>query len=196
MLTSNHRAVTGTATPVAIAAYRRDLGRVAVVAACAIFLVVAWQEPVVAALVGAVMLATAAAVVDACTSRLPDELLISAFALAVAAVAAAGSERLAPAALGALVLAGPLLLLHLVSPTSMGFGDVKLAVVLGTVLGTVVGVVDPRAALVALCIGSGVTSALAIGRGRAALPFGPGLVLGVVATGAMSVIGDGGMPWR
>ncbi len=37
----------------------------------------------------------------------------------------------------ALAFAGPLLLLHLVSPAAMGFGDVKAGIVLGYALGLV-----------------------------------------------------------
>jgi leader peptidase (prepilin peptidase)/N-methyltransferase len=45
-------------------------------------------------------------------------------------------------------MALPVLALHLLSPASMGFGDVKAAVVLGAAVGTV----DARLAAVALCL--------------------------------------------
>ncbi len=55
--------------------------------------------------------------------------------LAVAAVASGDGEALLRAVLGGLVGFGALLVIHLVSPKGMGFGDVKLSFVLGLFLG-------------------------------------------------------------
>jgi leader peptidase (prepilin peptidase)/N-methyltransferase len=76
--------------------------------------------------------------------------------------------------LGASMMAGPMLLLHLVSPGSMGFGDVKAGVVLGAALGTL----DWRLGLVALTVAAGLGVVVGAVRRSATIPFGPFLVLG------------------
>ncbi|MFE9258913.1 prepilin peptidase [Streptomyces sp. NPDC006879] len=80
------------------------------------------------------------ATVDLAVHRLPDVLtlpLAGAVTVLLGAAAlspnAGGSWRLA--VLGGLVLAGGYLLLFLVQPAAMGFGDVKLALALGVALG-------------------------------------------------------------
>jgi leader peptidase (prepilin peptidase) / N-methyltransferase len=55
--------------------------------------------------------------------------------LAVAALLGDDGDRFVRALLGALVAAGGLLVIHLISPRGMGMGDVKLAVLLGLYLG-------------------------------------------------------------
>ncbi|RMI30640.1 prepilin peptidase [Nocardia stercoris] len=68
-------------------------------------------------------------VIDARTRRLPDLLTLPGAAGTLGY--AAGGGRLAPALAGALLLAGPYLLIHLGAPSACGAGDVKLAVGLG-----------------------------------------------------------------
>ncbi|MBT2478053.1 A24 family peptidase [Streptomyces sp. ISL-94] len=78
--------------------------------------------------------------VDRAVHRLPDALTLP---LAAAAAAALGGAALAPGAAGswrlALLGGGALgasyLLLHLINPAGLGFGDVKLALTLGVALG-------------------------------------------------------------
>ncbi|MDX3307553.1 prepilin peptidase [Streptomyces sp. NPDC054884] len=80
------------------------------------------------------------AVVDVRVRRLPDPLTLP---LAVAALALLGLAALLPehagdwttALLGALALGAGYLVLHLVNPGGMAFGDVKLALGMGAVLG-------------------------------------------------------------
>jgi leader peptidase (prepilin peptidase)/N-methyltransferase len=79
-------------------------------------------------------------------------------------------------ALGVLALAGPVLALHLISPTAMGFGDVKAGIVLGACLGAV----SWELALAGLALAAGATSVTAIVRGRSVVAFGPGLVAGAL----------------
>ncbi|MDQ6797052.1 MAG: A24 family peptidase [Actinomycetota bacterium] len=55
--------------------------------------------------------------------------------LALAAVAEGDIRRMATALAGAAIAFGILLLVHLISPASMGFGDVRLAFILGLFLG-------------------------------------------------------------
>ena len=85
-------------------------------------------------------------------------------------LAACGREvDLASTVLGAAVFAAPLLTLHLVSPASMGFGDVKTALVLGAASGAI----DWRLALAALALATAVAGIVA---GAESVAFGPGLV--------------------
>jgi leader peptidase (prepilin peptidase)/N-methyltransferase len=136
--------------------------------------------PVPAAL--ALALSVPAAVVDARTFRLPDIWIataVTALAMALAVDSAAGgSVALRSIGVGALVMCAPILLLHLMSPTAMGFGDVKLSLVLGAALGTV----DWPLALVALALAGLAGTTYGLATGRRTLPFGPFLVFGSLAT--------------
>jgi leader peptidase (prepilin peptidase)/N-methyltransferase len=93
--------------------------------------------------------------------------------------------------LGAAAFAGPLLIVHAANPGAMGFGDVKLAAVLGAALG----LVDWRACLLALCLASAVTACVAIVRRRSSMPFAPGLV-GGAALALLPTATEGLLPWR
>jgi leader peptidase (prepilin peptidase)/N-methyltransferase len=121
-----------------------------------------------------------AALIDACHHRLPNR-WVGAAGLCFTVVALLQGVLGAPidtagAAIGAAVLAGPMLGLHLLSPAAMGFGDVKA----GFVLGACLGVLDWRLALTGLALASGITSCVAIARRRPTVAFGPGLVLGAL----------------
>lgn len=128
-----------------------------------------------------------AARVDLATGRLPDDLVIPAGLVALTAVVnplvgASGTDVVSGAVLGA----GPLLALHLVAPRSLGFGDVKAA----AAGGALIGLIDPLAMPVVLGIAAALTAIVAIIRRRRSLPFGPGLVAGLVL--AVGVYGAGG----
>jgi len=79
---------------------------------------------------------------------------------------------------------------HLVAPAAMGFGDVKLAVALGAGLG----VLEPRLAVLALAIASGLTLLVAACSRRSAMPFAPGLVLGAAAAMALGAFKGWSVP--
>jgi leader peptidase (prepilin peptidase)/N-methyltransferase len=144
----------------------------------------------VAATVGAVPLAGAvgialvlpAAAIDVEQRRLPDAWLIAAMvglATTLAADSAVGAANGGGVSLldvtgGAIAMAVPVLILHLVSPASMGFGDVKAAIVLGAAVGTV----DWRLSAVALCLAAAVGATLGLATRRHTIPFGPFLVTG------------------
>ncbi len=89
--------------------------------------------------------------------------------------------RLSSAALGVAVLAGPLAALWWFVPRGMGFGDVRLAVLLGWLVGLVSG----RTATVVLALIGvlvvasivGIVGTLIRGRLQEPLPFGPPLVV-------------------
>jgi leader peptidase (prepilin peptidase)/N-methyltransferase len=130
----------------------------------------------------------ALALVDIATHRLPDRLVLPAYAavlagLAVAAGVNGDGGRLATAATASLVLAGCYLLLVLARPRQLGLGDLKLAGLLGLGLGwlgwpaVLLGAVLPYV-LFSLCA-VGLLAAGRVGR-RTALPFGPFLVAGTL----------------
>lgn len=135
----------------------------------------------------ALSIATFAAWVDLQSSRIPDELVALALLPSVGSAGAAlvtggGATRLVAVVSGIGILALPLLVIHLVSPSAMGFGDVKLAVAVGAAIG----LVDPALGLIALCVASALTAAVGVATRRRALPFGPGLVIGAVAALALA----------
>lgn len=128
-----------------------------------------------------------AALVDLRTRRLPNRLVLLGAMAALAGVLVGAPSTAMSAAAGALGLAGPLLVAHLLAPAGVGFGDVKLAATLGLAVGTV----DARLGVLALCVASGLTAVVGLVARRPALPFGPGLVLGA---GAAVVLDR--MVWR
>jgi leader peptidase (prepilin peptidase)/N-methyltransferase len=127
-----------------------------------------------------------AAAADLATERIPDRLVLLGALPIVLALALAGHalELLAGVLVGALGMAGPLLAVHLVAPTAMGWGDVKLAAVLGASLG----LVDASLVVVGLALGSAATLLAALASRRSALAFAPGLVGGAaVALAAVAI---------
>ena len=76
-----------------------------------------------------------------------------------------------------MVVAGPLLVTHLVTPSGMGFGDVKA----GAVLGAAMGLIDVELALLALVLGLGAAAAWGIGTRARSVALGPALVAGALA---------------
>lgn len=122
-----------------------------------------------------------AAVTDIEQRRLPDAWVGAAASALMAALAVgwvfgqpSDASMLRGAVAGTIAMTVPVLALHLVSPASMGFGDVKAAAVLGAAIGTV----DWRLTPVALCLAAltGVVTA-AVTRSRT-IAFGPCLVFG------------------
>lgn len=165
------------------------------VVAVAVAAVAGSQAAVVVAIV-ALVPAAVAATVDVRSRIVPDRLvLLTALPpLLVAATAAASATAVVA---GSLVLAAPLFVAHVVSPGSMGFGDVKL----GAALGAVIGLAEPRLALVALCIATAGAACAAVIRRRPDVPFAPALVIGAVATLLVAhpltpLLTGGATPWR
>ncbi len=130
---------------------------------------------VVAALVPLAM----AAHVDAVERRLPNCLvLFSAVPVSIVCVLDPFVDRISAlggVASGVLLLAGPLLALHVIAPASMGFGDVKAA----TALGATVGLVRPELALWTLCLAAAISAGWALARRARDVALGPGLVIAV-----------------
>lgn len=133
----------------------------------------------------------AVSVVDLRLLRIPDRITFPALGLAVPLVLLAtldevGIEAFASALLGAVLYFVVLLLPHLVYPRGMGFGDVKLALLMGLYLGALgwsgdYPIVGPlRLVLYALILGCVIGVVFGLGvqvatRKRGEFPFGPAL---------------------
>ncbi|PRZ09704.1 leader peptidase (prepilin peptidase)/N-methyltransferase [Isoptericola sp. CG 20/1183] len=142
-----------------------------------------WSTP---ALAVAAVAGVALGVVDAATHRLPDAVTYPTTAvvgllLAGAALAGDAGDAGMRALAGALCLGGGYLLLHLASPSGLGLGDVKLAVLLGLVSGWYGWPVLWAAAVLPFLLG-GVAALVLIGARRAtrrtAIAFGPCMLAG------------------
>lgn len=125
-------------------------------------------------------------VIDLDHKLLPNRIVYPAFVagwagLVAAAIADGTTDRLLHAAIGAAIFGGTFFVIAFVAPRGMGFGDVKLAFVLGTFLGYVrIGLV-PLGMFLSFLTGAliGVAVMLASGGGRKMqIPFGPFLALG------------------
>ncbi|MEV6407544.1 A24 family peptidase [Streptomyces bobili] len=129
------------------------------------------------------------AAVDLRVKRLPDPLTLplAAVALTLLGVAVLLPEHAGDwttALLGALALSGGYLVLHLINPGGMGFGDVKLALGAGAVLGWYGWATVMLGTLAAFLSGALYGGALLLARragGRTAIPFGPFLIAGAYA---------------
>src|SRR4051794_31287003 len=133
--------------------------------------------------VATIIPAAVAALVDWRAHRVPNRLVIVTLAPVLAALVLAEKpdDALVRVSVGAVAMALPLLLVHLVSPAAMGFGDIKLAVALGGA----VGLVAPDLALPALATAAGLTLMVACCRRRVAVPFTPALVAAAAAALAL-----------
>ena len=184
---------TGTRAATAVRRPALELATAAVFALVALRFGAAWELPAFLAGAGAGVLLT---VIDVQHRLLPNRVIGP--ALAVGAVLLTGAaavdgrwEDLARAVLGAGVLFTVFLLLALISPSSLGMGDVKLAALLGMYLGWL----GWEAVLLGAAAGFVVQAALSlvllatrrVGL-RGELPFGPAMLLG-----AAVAIGAGGL---
>ena len=140
----------------------------------------------------------ALAVIDIDTKRLPNPLTLPSYAvlgvlLLMPAVADGEWSAYLRAWLAALALFGFYFLLALVYPAGMGFGDVKLAGVLGLVLGWLGWGVLVVGGFLGFLLGALVGSVLMLGNRasrKSKIPFGPFMLLG-----AMLAILWGGQLW-
>lgn len=160
-----------------------EADRASLVGACAVIVLLASAviDPNVAWAALTVAVLVPAAVIDVRERRLPDRIVGAAAIVLSVAIAVgwiAGAEiDLFGIAVGAIAVGGPLLVLHLASPDAMGFGDVKLAAVLGAAIGTI----DWQLGLLALTLAAGAGAAVGIARRSRTIAFGPFLVAGAVA---------------
>lgn len=164
-----------------------EIALLAAVADVALALRLGWTPSLPAYLfLGAVC--AAVSVVDATTRRIPNRIVLPAYPvggllLAFAAASDGAWSALVRAALGMAVLGGFYLLLAEVLPGQMGFGDVKLAGLLGLFLGfagwPAVATGALLASVLALISLAG-RRALGGGSGRVTIAFGPYLCLGAL----------------
>lgn len=113
----------------------------------------------------------ALSIIDLRQYRLPNPIVFSALG-ASAAIVVIGelvdgdSGVISAAIVGALVYCGILFVMHVINPAGMGFGDVKLALLLGLFVGWVAGSrLDAiRGVMIALLIGSALGVVLGVGR--------------------------------
>ncbi|NJQ00516.1 prepilin peptidase [Streptomyces sp. PLAI1-29] len=165
----------------------RPLGAAALgAAACAGLAVATGPRPELAAWLLLVPFALVLGYVDVAVHRLPDVLTLTlppaaAVLLGLAAPLPGVAGSWTGALLGGVVLGGAFLLLFLIHPAGMGFGDVKLAVTAGVILGWYGWVVLFIGAFAGFLLGAVYGGALVLlrraGR-RTALPFGPFMMCG------------------
>lgn len=135
-------------------------------------------------------LAVLLSIIDIRTHTLPRRLVLPAYpivgSLLLAAALAGGTPLLAlNAAGGALAMAGLYWLLWAAYPSGMGFGDVRLAGVLGLYLGYLGWqhvLLGAAAGFVAGGLWGMVLIASRRGTAKSAIPFGPAMLVGAVAT--------------
>jgi len=114
-----------------------ELGTAALYAAIAVRLGANWALPAFLVFFASLV---AISVIDIELQIIPNRIIyptivLSLPLLAVAALAEGDIRRMATALAGGAIAFGILLLVHLISPASMGFGDVRLAFILGLFLG-------------------------------------------------------------
>ncbi len=133
-------------------------------------------------------------VIDIACFRLPDRIVLPALGLlAVVVVAeslrAGHPQRILFAVSGAAMYFGILLVVHLISPAGMGFGDVKLAALMGLGLGWLAAGYVTAFVLVVWALGVGAVVASLVGlslmavqglKRRTPIPFGPYLAFGAL----------------
>jgi leader peptidase (prepilin peptidase)/N-methyltransferase len=125
--------------------------------------------------------------VDFDTMRIPDRLTFPALAVAIPLLVGVSlidgqSGRIGSAALGAGVFFGVLLAFNLVYPAGMGFGDVKLALLLGWYVGWVNTWLVMYALIIASLLGSvaGIVLLVITRDRKKGFPFGPFLCFGTM----------------
>jgi len=137
-------------------------------------------------------------VIDGEIYRLPDLIVLPTLAasipiIVVVSIAIDDPDRIRYALVGAAVYFGFLFVAHLISPRGMGFGDVKLAAVMGLYVGWLGTSYVEALALVLWAMLLGFLTGTVLGlvllvarRGSRPFPFGPFLALGCVAAIVLS----------
>jgi len=118
--------------------------------------------------------------------RLPNVLTLP--GAGVILLAAGWAGRGLPALAGAAALAGIYLLVHLVAPTAMGAGDVKLAIGLGGLAGCLGVGVWFLAALAAPLL-TALWGVVVILRGVRTVPHGPSMCLATAGAAGLALLG-------
>ncbi len=159
------------------------VGTVALVVAAVWRFGVSWELP---AYVYLAVITTPLAVIDLRTLRLPNAVTLSAYPivavlLAIPAIASGSWPPYGRAAAAGAALLAFYVVLHLVNPSGMGMGDVKLSGALGALLGWLSWSALLLGALLGFVLAA-VTGLALMVAGRAgrktALPFGPFMLVG------------------
>lgn len=129
--------------------------------------------------------AVALTLVDVRLRRLPNALTLTGAVVILAGAAATG--RGTPALMGGLALAGLYLVVHLADPSSMGAGDVKLALALGALTGAFGLAVWTLAALAAPMLTAILGVTAVVRRRRILLPHGPSMCVASLVSAALAV---------
>lgn len=126
-----------------------------------------------------------AALIDFQVGRLPDAIVLPGL---VAVIAGAWlSSSFTGVLAGAALFGVPVLVVHLLRPDGMGFGDVKFSVLLGAGIGLVaVPLVVPAYVLAAI---SHSVACVALRAGGRLVPFGPSLAVGSILIVVGGLIG-------
>lgn len=143
------------------------------------------------------MVLVALSVIDFRTLTLPNRIIYPSygvFGVLVALGWALGSLDGIRGAAGLAIYGGGVFLVFFIYPKGMGFGDVRLAALIGLVLGSLgLGYVGVAASMAILLAGVVAIAALATGKGRKArIPFGPFLAAGAVLS---AFFGHGVSSW-
>jgi leader peptidase (prepilin peptidase)/N-methyltransferase len=148
------------------------------------------------ALLGLACFGVAVAAVDLRHRRIPDALTLPGLPLAMLCVLPLGGAAALRAAAGAAVLVLGHAAVHLLSPRSLGAGDVKLSASLGAVLAAAGWLAVPLAVVLAAMITAGIAVAgLLAGSRTSAVPHGPSMVLAAgVITGWLALAPSGLSP--
>ncbi|OYD69927.1 prepilin peptidase [Rhodococcus sp. OK302] len=128
----------------------------------------------------------AVSTVDVAVRRLPNSFTLPAYLVVLAGAAFTGT--LSAAVVGSVMLAGMHLVMHVVSSTSLGAGDVKLALPLGAITGLAGAPVWLSAALLAPLFTLVVAGVLAR---RSRLPHGPSMCAAALLALAFGVMAEG-----
>ncbi|MGV0717949.1 A24 family peptidase [Mycolicibacterium sp. XJ662] len=128
----------------------------------------------------------ALSVFDITQRRLPNWLTVPGATVILAAAAVAGHG--VSAVLGAVALFAAYLVVHLLAPTAMGAGDVKLAAGVGALTGAFGVDVWALAALVAPLLTAGWAIVAAIRRDETTVPHGPSMCLAAAAAVSLAVL--------
>ncbi|WP_344630620.1 A24 family peptidase [Streptomyces glaucosporus] len=156
--------------------------------ACALVAAAVGVRPELAVWLLLVPCAVLLAVVDRRVHRLPDVVTLplaagSAALLGVAALLPGAGGSWVRALLGGAALGGAYLVLFLINPRGMGFGDVKLAIPVGVALGWYGWDVLLGGAFAGFLFGAVYGMSLVVARRasrKAAMPFGPFMVAGAL----------------
>lgn len=128
----------------------------------------------------------ALSVFDITQRRLPNWLTVPGATVILAGATVAGHG--VPAAVGAVALFATYLAVHVLAPTAMGAGDVKLAAGIGALTGAFGVDVWLLATLAAPLITVGSALCAVVRRGESTVPHGPSMCLAAAVAASLTVL--------